>query len=260
MKRRHCGLRNIRPQLHGGNCGAGVPPAAPANAKGVQARRLHHKTATTLITSRVFFTAIVLCIAGFAASATAGSIWQKSSVRTQALFVDDTARKVGDNITIVINERGVIKNATKRGLDKKSERSAAVTGKQDVINTADAATGKLFSLTDPLNVALEAETKFDGNANFDSDRQVTDMITATVTDVMPNGNLVVLGSRTREVEGDKQIIQVSGIVRVSDISFANTVASEKIADFNVVYKHTGMENKFTKPGWLDRILNFINPF
>lgn len=195
-----------------------------------------------------------------ASTAPGGSIWDKANTRARALYVDDTARRVGDNLTIEINERGVIKNETTRGMDKKSLRNAKITGKQDIINTADAATGRLFSLTNPLDLTINAETKFDGNANFDSDRSVTDQITVTVADVLPNGNLVVTGTRQRSVEGDTQIVQVSGIVRISDISSFNTIPSEKVADFRVVYKHTGMENRFTKPGWLDRLLNVTNPF
>ena len=64
----------------------------------------------------------------------------------------------------------------------------------------------------------------------------------------------------REIAGDKQIIHVSGIIRPSDITFANTVGSGKVADFHVVYKGKGQEGRFTKPGWLGRFLNVINPF
>ena len=206
--------------------------------------------------------AAVIAIGVVAGVASAGSIWAKATAnaKAQALYSDDKAAKLGDSLTIVINERGVIKNETKRNLDKKSSRSAKITGKQDILNTADAATGRLFSLTDPLDVSVNAQSSFEGDAKFDSDRSVTDQITVTVSDVLPNGNLVVTGSRTREMEGDKQVVQVSGIVRPSDVSFANTIASEKVADFKVVYKHGGMENSVTKPGWLDQILNWISPF
>lgn len=203
----------------------------------------------------------ILAAAAMAAPmAQGGSIWAKASGKNPQLYTDDTARKIGDSITIVIQERGVIKNETKRNLDKSSERSATITGKQDILRTADQATGKLFSFTDPLNVKVEADSKFEGDAKFNSDRSVTDQITVTVSDVLPNGNLVVVGTRERATEGDRQIVQVSGIVRPSDITFANTVASEKIADFKIVYKAKGQEKNTTNPGWLDRILNLINPF
>jgi len=50
------------------------------------------------------------------------------------------------------------------------------------------------------------------------------------------------------------------VVRPSDIAFDNTVKSTKVANFRVVHKTVGRENRFTKPGWLGRFLNMINPF
>jgi len=207
---------------------------------------------------------ILTCLAVLAsvcAGAQGGSIWAKANSAAQAMYSDDTARKIGDSLSIVINERGVINNETKRGLDKSSARAAKITGKQDIItNAADQATGRLFSLNNPLDITVNATSDFAGDAKFNSDRSLTDLVTVTVTDVLPNGNLVVVGSRRREIEGDSQIVQVSGIVRPSDISFANAVTSDKVADFRVVYKHTGLENHTTKPNWLDRFLNVVSPF
>jgi flagellar L-ring protein precursor FlgH len=71
---------------------------------------------------------------------------------------------------------------------------------------------------------------------------------------------VVLGSRTRDVAGDKQIIQISGIVRPEDITFDNTISSSRVANFHIVHKTIGRENRFTKPGWLGRLANLLNPF
>ena len=81
----------------------------------------------------------------------------------------------------------------------------------------------------------------------------------TVEDVLPNGNLVVIGMRERVVDGDGQTVQTSGIVRPSDIAFDNTVSSKKVADFKMVYKSRGQDSLFTRPGWLARILNALNP-
>jgi flagellar basal body L-ring protein FlgH len=62
------------------------------------------------------------------------------------------------------------------------------------------------------------------------------------------------------VEGDVQMICVSGIVRPSDITFANTVNSGQVADFRMVTVVGGTEGRFTNPGWLGRILNFLSPW
>lgn len=207
---------------------------------------------------RAFVIAVAMLLA--AGTAQAGSLFAKGSGQAVALYADDTARKIGDNITIVIKEARVIKNETKRDDSKASVRSAKMTGKQDIVNNAaNAATGDLFNLNN-LNFNIATANSFQGDAKYNSDDSVTDLVTVQVSDVLPNGNLLVIGTRERGIEGDKQIVQVSGLVRPSDISFANTVASEKIGNFKIVYKHVGPENCFTKPGWLDRILNRVSPF
>jgi flagellar L-ring protein precursor FlgH len=204
--------------------------------------------------------AIALCLAAVAAGTVqAGSIWNKSARLGPVPYSDDTARRVGDLLTIVISERSVIDNETNRTLEKKDERSANVTGNVGLLRSINDATGKIFTIPN-MNLKTSADSKFDGKAGFDSDRSLTDRVTVTVEDILPNGNLVVLGTRKREVDGDLQTILVSGMVRPSDIAFDNSVPSSKVSEFHIVYKNKGPENRFTKPGWLAWILNLLNPF
>jgi flagellar L-ring protein precursor FlgH len=192
----------------------------------------------------------------------AGSIWARANGGAPcSIYADDKAADVGDIVTVVIKEHSKIEHDSSRDLSKSDSRSAKVTNgkKLDILRGIDAVTGKLFNLPE-LDITTEADTTFAGETAFDSDRKVEDEITVVVEDVLPNGNLVVLGKRLREVQGDTEIIQISGLVRPSDISFDNTVDSTRVGNFHMVYSHTGRENRFTKPGWLARILNFINPF
>ena len=204
---------------------------------------------------------IIVLAAGLsvASTARAGSIWAKAKIRARALTSDDTAWKVGDSLTIVIDERSVIENETNRTMQKKTDRTANTSGTLDLANVLWPVGKHIFDFP-KLGLDSKSDNKFDGSANYDSDRSLLDEVAATVEDVLPNGNLVVIGTRTREVEGDKQTIQVSGIVRPSDITFDNTVNSEKVTDFRIVYKAKGREGRFTAPGWLARFLNTISPF
>ncbi len=206
---------------------------------------------------------VVLAAAGI--EARAGSIWAKAEGRARtrrvAVYSDDKARAVGDILTIVIKEESEIDNETKRSNDKTSTRAAKSSGSIKLEDIAhywgdDAGTFKLPKVT----AESEGKSEFEGNAAYESERTIEDQISVVVQDVLPNGNLVVLGSRHRHVEGDTQIIQVSGIVRPSDVGFANTVGSEKVADFrmNVIVK--GPENRWSKPGWLGRVLNWLSPW
>ncbi len=190
-----------------------------------------------------------------------GSIWARSQRGSRSHYVDDKAHQVGDVLTIVINEQSSLESGTTRTMEKKDDRTASVTGgaKLDILRGIDAATGQLFNLPE-LDVTTKGETKFDGSAEFEDSRSMVDQITVLVEDVLPNGNMVVLGKRTRTVHGETEIIQVSGMVRPSDVSFDNDVTSTRVANFHIVYKHEGRENRFSKPGWLSQILNFLNPF
>jgi len=69
-----------------------------------------------------------------------------------------------------------------------------------------------------------------------------------------------MGTRSRNIAGDIQTIEVSGIVRPSDIAFDNTVKSEQMADFRIVTKNSGVAAPYTRPGWLGSIFDIIWPF
>ena len=193
--------------------------------------------------------------------ARADSLWAKASRQSRNLYTDDTARNVGDVLTVIIQERSSFDQETNRNNSKKSSVSASTAGTFD---GRDMLLGKLrgteaFRFPE-LSLNSSFDQKFDGKAGSDTARSVDDQITVAVEDVLPNGNLVVLGTRYREIDQEKQIVQISGIVRPSDIAFDNTIASRRVADFRLVLKIDGPENNYTKPGWFARIWEFVNPF
>jgi len=210
----------------------------------------------------------ILLIAGLvglaAAPAAAGSIWARANTGglTPRLYEDDTARRAGDVVTIIINERSNIDNTTKRKNEKKADRSAVTSGTAsfgDVAGWWGGNKTKTYTLPG-VNATNTASNNFEGNADLKAQRNLTDRITVTVHDVLPNGNLVVVGSRQRNVYGDVQMVCVSGIVRPSDITFANTVNSDQVADFQMISMIKGPETQTTSPGWLGRIFNYLSPW
>jgi flagellar L-ring protein precursor FlgH len=209
------------------------------------------------------FLAVAVVVAS-ASGVSAGSIWAKAEARGDLavrVYQDDAARQVGDILTIVIDEHSVIENETTREGEKDSSRSISASGTinlEDIYQWWSKQPGTFTMPT--ISGTSDASSEFEGTAGYESDRSMADEITVTVQDVLPNGNLVVLGCRERNVEGDTQIVQISGIVRPSDITFANTVSSEKVADFRMVVSVTGAEQHWTKPGWLGRILNWLSPW
>jgi flagellar L-ring protein precursor FlgH len=191
----------------------------------------------------------------------AGSIFRASRKRSNSLYRDDKAGNVGDIVTIVINESHKVDNTSDRDLSKSDSRNLNVeNGKQlDILRGIDAATGKLLNLPE-LDFSASADSDFNGKTSFGSERSIEDEMTVVVEDVLPNGNLVVVGKQVRTVQGETQITQISGILRPSDITYDNRISSRRVANFHIVTEHQGQENQFTQPGWLAKILNFISPF
>jgi len=209
-------------------------------------------------TTRLTIVLLVTAMLG-ASLCQAGSIWARGTRRTRELFSDDTARDIGDVLTIKIAEESKIETETTREMGKKTSRTGKMGGTLDLANVLWPVGKSIFDFP-KLDFTSSSDTQFDGEADYDTDRSIADEITVVVEDVLPNGSLAVLGSRTRNIAGTRQVIEVSGIVRPSDIDFDNTVSSSRVASFHIVHRIVGMERRFTKPGWLGLIFNVLNPF
>ncbi len=179
----------------------------------------------------------------------AGSIWAKRDKNMKAIYADDVARQIGDVLTITIAENSKIDNKAKRDMKKETDRSTIFNG-----NLGGFADLGEFGMT------AQSGNELKSKADYKDERKFVDNITVVVVDILPNRNLVVLGTRKRDISGDTQTIEVSGIVRPSDVSFDNKVKSERVADFYIVSKNGGVSAPYTKPGWLGSILDIVWPF
>ncbi len=182
----------------------------------------------------------------------AGSIWAKRDKNMKELYADDVARQIGDILTIKINESSKIDNKAKRDLKKETDRSTTFDGKLGIDHVLPSIPG--------FTMSAESSNELKSKADYKDERKFEDQVTVVVMDILPNHNLVVMGTRSRNIAGDIQTIDVSGIVRPSDITFDNTVKSEQVADFRIVTKNSGVSAPYTKPGWLGKIFDVIWPF
>ncbi|MBI4715947.1 MAG: flagellar basal body L-ring protein FlgH [Nitrospirae bacterium] len=176
-----------------------------------------------------------------------GSLWPGDDDGGGLFFEDLKARRVGDIVTvrIVENSRGAKNASTKTEKDSSLKSSIA----------------SLFGMaTDTLSVETETATKFDGSGSTSRSSQLTAVVTARVTEVLPNGNMVIDGKREVLVNKERQYILLSGIVRPEDIGTNNTVLSSYIADANISYTGSGVINDKQRPGSFIRIFDFIWPF
>jgi len=179
----------------------------------------------------------------------ASSIWAKRNKNMKTLYADDVARQIGDIITIKVSENSTVDNKAKRDLKKETDRSTAFNG--EIGNIADIGD---FGMT------ASSDNELTSKADYKDERKFVDSVTVVVVDILPNGNLVVMGNRERDIAGDVQVIEISGIVRPSDIAYDNTIQSEQVADFRLLTSNKGVSAPFTKPGWFGAILDLIWPF
>ena len=194
-------------------------------------------------------TVFVLC---WAACSQAGSVWAKRDKNMRDLYADDVARNIGDILTIKITEDSKVENKAKRDLKKETDRSTTFNGGLGIDHILPSIPG--------FTMSAESSNGLKSKADYKDERSYTDSVTVVVVDIMPNRNLVVMGTRYRNIAGDTQIIEVSGIVRPSDIAFDNTVDSERVADFRIVSKNAGVSEPYNRQGWLGRIFDIVWPF
>jgi flagellar L-ring protein precursor FlgH len=209
--------------------------------------------------SRLHLLAAVAATLAACAAAWAGSNYRKVKGGGRPLTSDHTARRVGDLVTIVVNERSIVENESERESKKTTSRTAKMGGTLDLANIFFPVGKHIFDFP-KLDFSSSSAASHKGEADFGQDRSLIDEISVTVQDVQPNGNLVVIGQRTRTVNGDTQIIAVSGIVRPIDLDFDNKVKSTRVAQFHIVTQMKGPEKNFTDPGWFSQFANFFNPF
>ena len=182
----------------------------------------------------------------------AGSIWAKRDKNMKKIYADDVARQIGDILTISITENSKVDNKAKRDMKKETDRSTTFDGNLGIDHILPSIPG--------FSMEAESSNEMKSKADYKDERKFVDQVSVVVMDILPNHNLVVIGTRSRNIAGDIQTIEVSGIVRPSDIAFDNTVKSEQVADFRIVTKNSGVSAPYTKPGWLGKIFDAIWPF
>ncbi|HKK03898.1 MAG TPA: flagellar basal body L-ring protein FlgH, partial [Gammaproteobacteria bacterium] len=96
---------------------------------------------------------------------------------------------------------------------------------------------------------------FDGEGDAAQSNQLEGSITVTVSEVLPNGNLVIQGEKWVKINQGQEYIRLRGIVRPVDIGPDNTVLSTQVADAQLAYGGTGVVAQSNSPGWLTRFFN-----
>lgn len=178
-----------------------------------------------------------------------GSLWTNSGQHSN-LFRDMKARYVNDVVTIRVSESTSAVSSADASTKRTSKMGAG-------IDALVGLQGRVKEL--PNLVSGSGQINFDGQGTTSRATQLQTTLTARVTDVLPNGYLVVEGSREVRVNNENQLVILSGIVRPSDISRSNVVPSSSVAQMSVRVQGKGTVSQPLKPGWLHQIINGIWP-
>lgn len=177
------------------------------------------------------------------------SLWDD---RQAKLFTDARALRAGDILTvdIQINDRARFRN--------ESERSRTANRGLGLAAGVSSWSLKGVAGSADFDIDSSTETKGSGVTNRSEDIQL--QVAAVVTDVLPNGNLVISGSQEVLVNHEMRVLTISGIVRPSDIGAANTVSYERIAEARISYGGRGRLTEVQQPGYGQQILDNVLPF
>lgn len=162
------------------------------------------------------------------------------------LFEDPTARRVGDVLTVTLNENT---NSTQRSKNKDEKKDSASISLPAIFGL-----GSLLLGSD-LKTSMSSEKKFDGNGDNSQNNVLRGAITVTVVEVLPNGNLKIRGEKRIALNQGDEFVRLSGIVRPADISSNNIIDSQKIADATFMYTGEGATTDASTQGWVGRFFN-----
>jgi flagellar L-ring protein precursor FlgH len=179
-------------------------------------------------------------------SSNCDSIWDRHNPRYAYLFQDNNARRIGDLITIIIDETTILQEQDKRELGKNSGANAELT---------------FGNTNNPIQLlTTDNRYTFNGNAANTANHAFTDKLTAVVIDILPNNNLVIEGYKRRIISGEERIIYITGIIRSADIRVGNTITTDKIANLRIYYLGRGIISRSYNPNYFNRLLYQIWPW
>ena len=185
----------------------------------------------------------------------ANSIWRQGS---RAFFKDQRASNVGDILTIVIdiNDKAKISNTTTRTRTNSENSSAsAIFGFEGSLKSF------LPKGVNPTNLLdLDSSSSNSGGGTVNRDEEIELKVAAVITQILPNGNMVIHGRQEMRINFEIRELQVAGVIRPEDITSTNTIKFEQIAEARIAYGGRGHITDVQQPRYGQQVLDIILPF
>lgn len=167
------------------------------------------------------------------------------------LALDLRARKLNDIVTVRVIESISASGSADSSLAKSTSSGVGI--------------GSLFGLQNkiPAGVGLgdlassQSDTGFKGSGTTNRASVLTATISARVSEVLPNGDLLIEGVREIEINGDRQVVVLTGVARAADVGPGNVVLSTALGQLRIRYFGRGLTKGSLTPGWLVRLLNKV---
>ena len=183
------------------------------------------------------------------------SLWRPGA---RAFFKDQRANRVGDILTVLIeiDDNAKINNETKRTRESTEDASAnAFLGYESSLSRI------LPETINPGNlVDLDSKSNSKGNGAITRDEKIKLKVAAVITQVLPNGNLVLHGRQEVRVNYEVRELIIAGVVRSEDITSANTITYDKIAEARIAYGGRGLISDFQQPRYGQQVFDVLWPF
>jgi flagellar L-ring protein precursor FlgH len=186
------------------------------------------------------------------ASYNPNSLWRNGS---RAFFKDQRAHRVGDILTVKVNitDKAIIDNETERSRTSNMDSNIDFffgKPKVPIMNTP---------VPTPVFTS-DSETKTNGKGSVNRSEALKTNVAGVVTQVLPNGNLVIEGRQEVRVNFEIRELIVAGIVRPEDIESDNTIESTKIAQARIAYGGRGQITQVQQPPYGQQVLDILLPF
>lgn len=188
----------------------------------------------------------------------AGSLFGKGD---NPLFSDRKAMNINDIVTVIISETTTQTSSANKSItdNNKDNLGAGIVsnpGGAPVLSTLANNINKFGNIGFQTN----SSSSFEGSGSNSRNESFTTTISARIIKVLKNGNYFIQGSRELLINGEKQIIQISGVIRPYDISQANQIDSKYIADAKIKYETQGEIQRATTKPWGSRLMDSIWPW
>ena len=183
------------------------------------------------------------------------SLWQSNRV---TFFKDQRANNIGDIITVTIDieDEATLENDTSN--TRSSDNSA---GLNNFLGLEQSLSRVLPEAVDNASLAdFGSNSTHSGSGSIEREDEVKLRLAALITQILPNGNMVIHGKQEVLVNFEKRILQIDGVIRPQDISTANTVSYDQIAEARIIYGGEGQLTDVQQPRYGQQLYDIIFPF